>query len=132
VWRNRRLLSWRCRIRLSRRCGRQIGRRGAGFGGRGEDKALADQCEAPLRELGLEELIFMAGEEVGFFAGDGGDYVVDDDGITVECALLVGIGGQLDGLDGAFLFRDDGPKVAIVAGHGKNQKGFQSAGIEVR
>jgi hypothetical protein len=99
--------------------------------GRGEDKTLADQGEAHLREFGLEKLIFRAGEEVGFSAGDGGDEVVDDDGFAVERALLVGVGGQLDGNDGAFLFGDDGPEVAIVAGHGKNQEGFQSAGVEV-
>ena len=71
---------------------------GAGFGGRGQDEALADQGEALLREFGLQELVFRAGEEVGPGAGDGGDQVVDGDGLAVERALLVGVGGQLDGL----------------------------------
>ena len=58
--------------------------------------------------------------------------MVDDDRFAAEGALLVGVGCQLDGFNRAVLFRDDGPKVAIVAGHSKNQEGFQSAGIEVR
>ena len=57
--------------------------------------------------------------------------MVDDDGIAVKGALLVSVGGQLDGLDRAFFFGDDGPEVAVVAGYGKNQKGFHGAGIEV-
>jgi hypothetical protein len=46
-----------------------------------------------LGEFGLEELVFRAAEEVGWCAGDGGDEVVNDDGLAVERALLVGVGG---------------------------------------
>jgi hypothetical protein len=84
-----------------------------------------------LGKFGLEKLVFRAGEEVRFGAGDGGDQVVDDDGLAVEGALLVGVGGQLDGNDGAGLFGDDGPEVAVVAGYGEGQEGFQRAGVEV-
>jgi len=57
--------------------------------------------------------------------------VVDDDAIAVQRALLVGVGSQLDGNDGAFLFGDDGPEVAVVSGDGDGQEGFQSAGVKV-
>ena len=70
----------------------QSGRR-AGLGGRGEDEAIADQGKALLGEFGLEELVFRAAEEVGRGAGDGGDEVMDDDGLAVERALLVCVGG---------------------------------------
>ena len=71
-------------------CGR-VGLRGwlrrsrwrAGFGGRGEDEAFADKCEALLGEFGLEELVFRAGEKVGFGAGDRGYKMVDGDGLAV-------------------------------------------------
>ena len=51
-WRGR-LLSRRHRVLLGRRNGTRLSWRDAGFGGRGEDKALADQGVAYLRELGL-------------------------------------------------------------------------------
>ncbi len=108
-----------------------LGRRGAGFGGRGEDEACADNGEALLGEFGLEELVFRAGEEVGFGAGDGGDEVVDGDELAVEGSLLVGVGGQQDGGDGAGLFGDDGPEAAVVAGDGEGEEGVVGAGVEV-
>jgi len=70
-----------------------LGGRRAGFGGRSQDEALADEGEALLGKFSLEKLVFGAGEEVGLGAGDGGDHVVDDDGISVQRALLVGVGG---------------------------------------
>ena len=121
--RRRVLCRWRGGILLGRRC--------AGLGGRGEDEAIADQSKAQLWELGLEELIFRAGEEIGFSAGDGGEQVMNDDRLAVERTLLVGVGSQQDGNDGAFFFRNDGPEVAVVAGHGKREEGFQSAGVKV-
>ena len=57
--------------------------------------------------------------------------MVDDDGVAVKRALLVGVSGQLDGNDGAFLFGDDGPEITIVASYGEGQEGFQCAGVEV-
>ena len=102
-----------------------------GFCGRGEDEILADQGEALLGEFGLEKLIFGAGEEIRCGAGDGGDEVVDDDGLAVECALFVGVGGQLNRLDGAGLFGDDGPEVSVVAGNAEGQQSFKGAGVKV-
>jgi hypothetical protein len=99
----------RRRVLCRWRNGILLGWRSARLGGRGEDEAIADQSKAQLWELGLEELIFRAGEEIGFSAGDGGEQVVDDDRFAVERALLVGVGSQQDGNDGAFLFGNDGP-----------------------
>jgi hypothetical protein len=70
-----------------------LGGRGLGFGGRGEDEAVADQGKAFLGEFGLEELVLGAGEKVGGVAGKGGYEVVDGDGLAVERSLLVGVGG---------------------------------------
>ena len=81
-----------------------------------------------LGKFGLEELVFRAGEEIGRGAGDGGDKVVDGDGLAVEGALLVGVGGELDRLDGAGLLGNDGPEVAVVAGDGEGQQGFKAPG----
>ena len=107
------------------------GRWGARFGGRGEDEAFADQGKAYLGKFSLEELVFGAGKEVGIVAGDGGDEVMDRDGLAVQSSLLVGVGGEPDGNDGACLLGNDGPEVAIVIGYGQGQKGFQGAGVEV-
>jgi len=57
--------------------------------------------------------------------------VVDDDGLAVECALFVGVGGQLNRLDGAGLFGDDGPEVSVVAGNAEGQQSFKGAGVKV-
>jgi len=92
---------------------------------------LADEGEALLGEFGLEELIFSADEEISGCAGDGGDEVVDGEGLAVESALLVRIGCELDGCDGSSLLGDHGPEVAIVAGGGNGQQSLQRAGIEV-
>ena len=82
-------------------------------------------------EFGLEKLIFRTGEEVRFFAGDGGEQVMDNDRVSVEHTLLVGEGGQLNGEYGAFLLGDDGPEIAVVTGNGKSQESFKGAGVEV-
>jgi hypothetical protein len=47
------LLGRRCGILIGRRYVTRLGRRGAGLGGRGEDKAVANQSESLLREFGL-------------------------------------------------------------------------------
>lgn len=73
------------------------------MGGRGEDKAVTDECEALLGEFSLEELIVGAREELSLSAGDGGDQMVDGDGFAVEGALFVTVGGELNGLDGSGL-----------------------------
>ena len=57
--------------------------------------------------------------------------MMDSDLLAIERTLLIGISGELDRRDGTGLFGYDGPQVAIVAGDGESQKGFQSAGIEV-
>ena len=66
---------------------------------------------------------------------DGGDEVMDEDRLPVEGSPLVGVGGKLDGLDGADLYAgllgDDGPKVSIVAGDSQGQQGFKSAWVKV-
>jgi len=86
-----------------------LGWRGAGFCGGSEDEAFADEGEAGLGKFGLEELVFRAGEKVGIGAGDGGFEVMDGDGLAVEGALQIGIGGELDECNGAGLLGDDGP-----------------------
>ena len=91
-WRGRLLSRWH-RILLCWRNGTRLSWWDAGLGGWGEDKAFADQSIAYLGELGLKKLIFRSREEVGFFVGDGGDQVVDDDRISVEGALFVGVSG---------------------------------------
>ena len=110
--------------------GRDLGR-STGLGGRGEDEAFADQSEARLGQLGLEKLVFRAGEEVGLGSGNGGYEVVDIDGPAVEGSLHVGVGGEQDGRDGAGLLGDDGPEIAVVAGDGEGEQRIESAGIEV-
>jgi len=84
-----------------------------------------------LREFGLEKLAFGASEEVGPGSGDGGDQMVDCDGLAVERALFVGKGGELNRLNRTGLFGDDGPEVAVILGDGESQKRFQCAGVEV-
>jgi len=103
----------------------------AGFGRRSKDEAFADHGEALLGEFSLHQLVFRTGKEVSLCAGNGGDEVVDDNGLAVEGALLVGIGGQLDGSDGAGLFGDDGPQVVIVVGDGERQQRIERAGVKV-
>jgi len=56
---------------------------------------------------------------------------MDVDGLAVDGSLFVGVGGELDGGDGAGLLGDDGPEAAIVIGYGEGQEGFQGAGVEV-
>ena len=84
-----------------------------------------------LREFGLQELVLRTGKEVCPGAGDGGDEVMDCNGLAVESALLVGVGGKLNGLDGAGLLGNDGPEVAVVMGDGEGQQGVVCAGVEV-
>lgn len=120
----------------SRLCGRR-GRGGCrgcseGLGGRRENESLANEGEALLGEFGLEKLIFRAGKQVGRRAGDGGDEVVDCYWFGVESALLVGIGGELNGRDGSGLFGDDCPEVAVVGSGGDGEQRLQGSGIEVR
>ena len=56
---------------------------------------------------------------------------MDNDGLAFQGSLLIGVGGQLDGGDGAGLLGDDGPQTAIVVGYGDGEQGFKSAGVEV-
>jgi len=112
-------------------CGAAAGRGCAGFGWGCEDEAGANEGEALLREFSLEELILRAREEVSDGAGDGGFEVMDGDRLAVEGALLVGVGGELDGGDGAGSFGDDGPEAGVVAGHAEGEQGVECAGVEV-
>ena len=54
-----------------------------------------------------------------------------DDGFAVERALLIGIGGELDGRNRTGLLGNDGPQIAIVVVRGQGQQGFESAWVEV-
>ena len=85
-----------------------------GFGGRLQDKALAHQRKALLRQFRLEKLVLRPGKQVGIGPGDGGDKVVHGDGLAVERSLLVGVSGQLHGLNGASVFGQNRPQVAVV------------------
>ena len=53
------------------------------------------------------------------------------DGLAVEGSLLIGVGGQLHWLNGARVFRQNHPQVAVVLRDRKRQKRFQGAGIEI-
>ena len=64
-------------------------------------------------------------------AGDGGDQVMNINGLSVHGPLLVGVGGELDGDYSASLLGDNGPQVAIVIFNGKGKKGLVGAGIEI-
>ena len=79
------------------------------MGGRSQDEALADQREPWLGQFRLKELILRSGEEIGNRSGDSGYEVVNRDRLAVQCALLICIGGELDGCDGAGPLGADGP-----------------------
>jgi len=89
----------RCRLR---RGSRRDWRR-AGFGGRREHKAFADDGKSLLGEFCLKQLICGAGKQLGFGFADGGFEVVDGDRLAIERTLEVGVGGELDGKDGGIL-----------------------------
>ena len=76
-------------------------------------------------------MVLRTGKEVGIGSGDGGDEVMHGDGLAVEGSLLISVGGQLHWLNGARVFGQNHPQVAIVFGHRKRQKRFQGAGIEI-
>ena len=113
-----------------RGCGR--GRwRCAWLCGWGQHESLADQSETLLWEFGLKKLVVGAGKQVSVAICDGGDQVVNDDGLVVQGSLLVGVGGQLNWLNGARLPGKDGPQTGVVAGDGDGEQGFKRAGVEV-
>lgn len=117
-----------------RRCLRRCGWC-AGFGRRGEDEAFADQSEALLGKLGLEKLVFGAREEVRIRVCECGDEVVNGDGLAVEGSIFVGIGGELNGDDGAVLcaglLGQYHPEVAVVLFDSDGEKRVEGAWVEI-
>lgn len=101
------------------------------LGGRREHEAFAYEREAGRGQFSLQKMILRAGEEVCVGGADGGDQVVNGDGLAVEGSLHVGVGGELHGLDAAGLLRDDGPEVAIVGCGAEGEQRLERAGIEV-
>jgi len=67
-------------------------RRRAGLGRWVRTKPLRTRAK-PCWGVRPVEAGFRAGEEVGFGVGDGGDQMVNRDGLAVEGSLFVGIGG---------------------------------------
>ena len=49
-----------------------------------------------LRQFGLKQLVLRTREQVSLGAGDGGNNVVDGDGLRVQGTLFVNVGGQDD------------------------------------
>src|SRR5580700_390856 len=105
--------------------------RGNRFSRRSQDKALANQGKSLLRQFRLEKLIFRTGKEVGISSGNGSNKVMHGDGLAVEGSLLISVGGQPHWLNGAGVFRQNRPQVAVVLLHRKRQKRFQRAWIEI-
>src|SRR6266568_3640110 len=98
----KRITAFGVSLQLDKKMGLLRGRSNWFFRGR-EDKAFADQGEALLGEFGLQVLVVVSAEKVGFIAGDGGDQVMRGDGLAVQSAVFVGVGCQLNRLDGAGL-----------------------------
>ena len=88
-----------------------------------------------MRQFGLKKLIFGTGEDICVGSGDGGDEMVNGDGLAVERSLLVSVRGQLNGIDRsrrcAGLLRQDGPEIPVVVADAESEQGFKRAGVEV-
>src|SRR5580692_2934484 len=68
----------------SRRRSVQATQWGDGVGGRRQDKALANQGKARLRQFRLQKLILRTGKEVGIGSCEGGHKMMHRDGFPVE------------------------------------------------
>ena len=111
--------------------GLRLGGGAGALGRRLQHESLAHQRESRLRQLGLQKLIVGAGEQLSLCARDGRHQVMHGDGLSVQRAVHVGIGGKPHRHNRARLLGNYCPQIAAVLLDGQRQQRLQRAGIEV-